>query len=193
MSDDKKSVDLQSDDVAHFSLLMEKGINLRERSLVITTEFSDIFDCVDAGLSELERINNDSVVIKINSPGGCAYDATAVLGRMKASPCKIITEGYGQVMSAATIILAGGDYRKVSRYCSFMWHHGSINQGTIQAGDALNQANAIDNINKQWSEIMAKHSRSRKANAGYWYSLGMKDTYLNPKELKKLGVVDEII
>jgi len=191
MSDSKAlPTTVYNNDETHFALVLERGIDFRNRIIQITGELSDVFDLVDNALTEMESQSHDDIIIRIKCGGGCAYDAMAISGRIKASPCKIITEGYGLVASAATLILASGHLRRMSKFSSFMWHHGSIEFGIMNASEVVREARNIDALNKQWSAMMAGMSKQSKT---CWYNAGKKDTYYSPEQLLSLGVVDEII
>ena len=103
--------------------LFDQGVNFVDRVIQINEEIDDhSFAFVDAALSELERASKKTITIRINSPGGSVYDALAMIGRLNASSCRIVTEAYGQVMSASTLLLAAGKKRRMSKYCVFMEH-----------------------------------------------------------------------
>ena len=103
--------------------LFEQGVNFVDRVIQINEEISDhSFAFMDAALSELERSSKKTITIRINSPGGSVYDALAMIGRLNASNCIIVTQAYGHVMRAATLLLAAGKKRRMSKYCVFMAH-----------------------------------------------------------------------
>lgn len=172
-------------------LLLEHKLDIVSRSIVISGEIDDeCFAYFDSRLAILESINNEPVTIKICSTGGSTYEAGAIIGRMKASKCSFITEGYGCVMSAATLILAAGDKRRLSRYAWFMHHgprwgtegrHANIKEAVIQT----------DREDTEWNKWMGEFS---KKDTQFWKTWsGHSDLYLSPEEAKKHGVIDEII
>src|SRR4051812_7142651 len=109
----KKKLNLDDETYLDFTF---KGINLRARSITITEEIDyKWFIEVDAAMSEFEAQSSKPVTIKISSQGGNVYDALAIVGRLKRSKCMIVTEGYGSIMSAATLIFASGNTRKISK------------------------------------------------------------------------------
>lgn len=168
----------------------EHNVNFKERTILISREIDEKeFDRIDNALTELESQNRKSVTIRINSPGGQVYQALAIIGRLKRSPCHIVTEGYGHVMSAATLILAAGDRRKISAYAFFMHHESSygLEGRHSQIKDAVKQAEREE---QKWAEWMAEFTKKDKA---FWVKTGVTtDAYYEADELLKLGVVDEI-
>ncbi len=180
---EEKSLNLQ--------YLFEYGVNLRQRIITLSTEIDDnSFELIDAGLQELEAISKEPVTIRIKSPGGSVYEAIAIVGRMKASPCKIITEGYGMVMSAATMLLSAGAERRVSKYCWFMHHESSY--GVAGRHSEIKSYVAQQEKEEQvWARWM---SELTKKDQKFWYKTGTHiDAYFTAEDLVELGVADEVI
>lgn len=170
--------------------LFEYGVDLVNRNIQITSDIDyPLFDFVDAGLTLMEADNSKSVTIKINSFGGSVYEALAIVGRMKKSKCKIITEGYGAVMSAATLILACGNKRRISEFSWFMYHeasYGGYDKHSVQKA----YVKQTDRENLQWAKAMAQFS---KKDEEFWLNTGVSiDAYFDAFELMELGVVDEV-
>lgn len=182
-STEEKSLNLQ--------YLFEYGVNLRQRIITLSTEIDDnSFDLIDAGLQELEAISHEPVTLRIKSPGGSVYEAIAIVGRMKSSPCPIITEGYGMVMSAATMLLSAGSTRKVSKYCWFMHHESAYG---VQGRHSEIKAYVAQQEKEEmvWAKWM---SELTKKDAKFWYKTGTHiDAYFTAEELVELGVADEVI
>jgi len=168
----------------------EHNVDFKNRVVRITSDIDAYtYDFVDAALSELESINRKSITIRINSGGGSAYDSLAIVGRIRGAKCQIITEGYGQVMSAATLILASGNKRRFSKYATFMWHQSSYGLD----GKHLDIKNVVEQQEREellWAKWMAEFSTK---DAEYWYNRAVsKDFYLNADECLEHGVVDEL-
>ena len=175
----------------HLETLFERGVNFKERIITINGEITEnTFQLIDSGLSEMESASRKSITIRINSGGGSVYDALAIVGRLRASKCKIITEGFGHIMSAACLILACGNYRKVSTFSWFMTHEASYDfEGKHTAHKNLVvQAEREEN---QWAKWMAEFT---KKDSKFWKNISSsKDTYFTPEELLQLGVIDEVV
>jgi ATP-dependent protease ClpP protease subunit len=183
-------------------LSLNQGIDLKNRTIRITGHIGDpggfnseeeYFDYnhLEVALTQLESQSPTSpITIKINSFGGSVYEALAIVGRLKSSPCQIITEGYGAIMSAATLILMCADVRKISRYAVSMFHsaqyglqgdHENIKEQVIQA----------EKEEKLWANYYAEFSNRSPA----WWLKRIKKTeyYPTADEMLQLGAVDEII
>lgn len=175
----------------HYECLFDHGVNFRLRQIQITDSIKHPqFDIVDAALSEMEADSRKTVTIKINSGGGECNEALAIVGRIKRSSCHIITEGYGQVMSAATLILAAGHKRKISEYSWFM-HHESQYEGSGRHSEMKNLVTQAEREERIWARWMARLS---DMDAEWWLKEGTgKDAYFTAEQLLQFGVVDEII
>jgi len=170
----------------------EKGVNYLDRVIQITGEIGEdvTFDWLDAALCELERDTKKTVTLKIFSGGGSVYDALAMVGRLKASRCHIVTEGYGAVMSAATLLLACGNFRKISEYCQFM-HHSSTYGVHGRHDEVKAEVENAEREERLWAHWMAKFSTQDEQ---FWYNHGKNhNMYLSAEQVLVLGVVDAII
>lgn len=176
----------------HLEYLFDRGVNFRERIITITGDIEyPWFDIVDAALTEMESQSKATITIKINSEGGSVYEALAMAGRIQNSKCKIITEGYGSIMSAATLILASGDERRIDKMAWIM-HHGSsyelpYDKHVIQKAK-IEQAEREEKAWAKWmGELTAKP-------AAFWFKEGaIIDVHYEANEAIKLGIVDKII
>lgn len=188
----KTSVDAKVTQLGiHLETLFEYGVNFRDRIITISTDIdSTVFALVDAALSEMESDSRKAITVRVNSPGGSVYDALAIVGRLKASKCKIITEGYGHIMSAATLILSCGDERRVSKFAWYMIHEASY-EVSGKHKDIKTTVAQTEREEIQWARWMEEFS---ERDFKFWKKTSdEKDTYYTPEELKELGVVDEII
>jgi ATP-dependent protease ClpP protease subunit len=169
--------------------MLDRGIDLVGRSVQLIGEIDeDTFKFIDGALTMLENQNRKSITIKIVSGGGDIYSALAIISRMRASQCKIITEGHGYVMSAATAILAAGNKRRLSSLATFMWHEASYEVGGKHA-EVKAWIEQFDKEEERWAELMAQFSNET---ALFWAdSAKHTDKFFTPKELIELGVIDE--
>lgn len=173
------------------SYQFEYGINFQERVITITDEIDDsTFHVIDNAMTQMESESKADITIKVSSIGGDVYAAMSIVARMRESKCKIITKGYGCVMSAATLILAAGTRRReVSSETVFMWHEASY-----ETGGRHSEIKALveqqDREHAMWADRMARYSKKDKR---FWAKKGVGlDAYYTPEELLSFGVVDEI-
>lgn len=177
----------------HLEQVFDRGVNFRQRIIQIVGDIDeDKFKLIDGALSEMEADSRKAITIRINSCGGSVYDALAIVGRIKTSKCKIITEGFGCVMSAATMILACGNLRRISQFAWFMSHESRYEVTDRSHTAAVNFVKQSEREEIQWAECMAKFT---KMDFDFWKKTGTggKDAYFIAKELLEMGIVDEII
>lgn len=175
----------------HLNTVFDRGVNLKTRTIQLSGDIdSDTFKLIDSGISEMEHESKKAITIKINSTGGSPYDAMAIVGRIKESKCQIITKGYGAIMSAASIVLASGNKRYVSRYAWFMHHESQYDVGENGHHKIKEYVQQMEREERFWSKCMAELTLETEE---FWYSAGQnKDTYFLAEKLLELGVVDEI-
>jgi len=171
---------------------IDHGINVVDRVIRIDGEIDAAMVArVDTGMSEMERLNRQAITFRISSFGGNMYDALAVVGRMRASTCQIVTQGFGYVMSAATLVLASGDKRYLSEFSWTMCHESNyeVEGGHSKIKEFTRQ---IDREEDCWAEHMAAFTEYK--NKSFWLKLGRdKDHYLNANEAIRIGIADELL
>ena len=185
----------------HIEQNLDNGMDFDNRTIRITGTIGsfdpmssdDYYDYshLEVALSEMERRSIElPVTIKINSFGGSVYDALAIVGRLKASPCHIITEGYGAIMSAATLILMCGDHRKLSTYAVCMFHSAQYGVG----GDhemIKEQVQQAEKEEKLWAQYYSEFSNKTQK---FWLTKVRKTEYYPlAEDMLKMEAVDELI
>lgn len=195
----QSNTDLKLSRIAiHYEYLFEWGINFKDRSITLSNDVDEgMFDIVDAAITEMETESKKTITIKLNSFGGSVYDALGIVGRMKKAKCPIITEGYGKIMSAATLILAAANIngkkgkRRISELAWFMHHEASVAlEETMKVSELEAYNNQLKRENKQWAYWMARLSKKPDS---FWLEKGVLiDVYFTPEDLLRMGVVDEI-
>lgn len=173
--------------------LMDRGVNLKKRSFTLTGPVNlDMFHRVDGCLNIFEGQDDDPITITLCSEGGEIYPALAIVGRIKASPCKITIVAMGQIMSAATIIFASGDKRIASRYTSFMFHQIEASLPESNLTDTRNELEQAERENDLFCKILEEET---KADFKYWNDLvsSGRNAYMSAQQCKDVGLVDKII
>jgi ATP-dependent Clp protease protease subunit len=140
-------------------------------------------------LREFEKTPKTPVYVELCSPGGDAYAALAYASRIRLSPCDIIITGYGLIASAATIILAYGDKRRMTKESWVMVHEDS---GRVKGGTTLLEVEVahMRRLEYQWIDLFEHVTKTR---SDEWEKLHKKTTYLSAKECLTLGLIDEVI
>jgi ATP-dependent Clp protease protease subunit len=161
------------------------------RILLVGEINEELYRSFSSKLRQLEIEDVDApITLELNSEGGIALVALAITGRMRESPCLIEVVVHGAAQSAASLILASGDIRKMSSEAWAMVHEdrGSMEDGTIE--EMEKRALHYRRLENQWAELMAERTNtSFKA----WVRLHKDETYLTAKQCLELGMIDEVI
>jgi ATP-dependent Clp protease protease subunit len=131
------------------------------------------------------------IYLYINSPGGSVYDALAIYDTMQYVTNDIQTVGIGVQASAAAFLLSSGT--KGKRYllpnATVMMHQpssgtrGKVTDQEIDLRESLR-------VKKLLEEIMAKNTGQKAARI---HDDLERDKWMDAKEAKAYGVVDEVI
>jgi ATP-dependent Clp protease protease subunit len=188
----------------HLDTNLDHGIDFENRIIRVTGSIGDCsspltgggedyfdFNLLDIAMTKMETESTAlPITIKVNSEGGLVYEAFAMIGRIKNSPCTIITEGYGCVMSAATLILMAGDIRKLSRFCCTMFH--AMQYGTNGAHDDIKEH--VAQAEKEMKQLAKYYEEFSTQNASFWTrKIKKKEYYPTAEEMLSHGAIDEVI
>lgn len=174
----------------NFEISIGWNVDIKNRIIRLSEDIdSETFNLIDAGLTELESTSKETITLRISSYGGGVYEALAVIGRMEKSKCRIVTEGYGPIMSAATAILASGKKRLMSRRAWFMHHESSY--GVEGRHNEIKQfVKQQDREEQDWAKLMFELTGTP---VNMWLTLGKNtDQYFTAEQCLKLNVIDEI-
>ena len=164
-----------------------------KRKLYIIGEISDAaYTKFSKQLYNRELESTKPIEIELMSEGGDPIAALAFAGRIKTSKCDIHITAFGQVASAAVMILASGDYRQMQRNCWMMVHQGGA---SLEADDdgvrqVENYAKQLRKLEDQWSDLLATYTGT---DSEVWENLHLEKTYLTAEECLILKIVDKLI
>jgi len=185
----KNSLELEKKNL-QLQYSFEWGVDIANRVVRISGEIdTGYFDFLDAALTELESESKGAITIRINSPGGSVYEALAMVGRIDSCKRQIITEGYGHIMSAATLLLASGDKRRMSKRAHFM-HHEAWATLEGRASELENEIKQLKQEGIEWSNAMAQLTTMPSE---FWEEAGVGvNAYFTPEQCLEYGIIDEI-
>ena len=165
---------------------------------------SALFDRLDKNLDILESWplspeQDPTITIRMSNPGGDVYHMFGCYDRIKVSPCPIIIEGYGHIMSAGTIIFQAADKRRIAVNAKFMIHYGHegfYGHSLEVEGRARETKRIITQMEDVYLEaINAKRKKDGEKNFTRQQLRRRMtfDLFLNAYETVELGLADEII
>lgn len=191
MSRDQK-VNTRTKDSTHYENIFEYGVNFKERVIYLTNVINEgSLELIQKAFDEFDKERDKPVKIEISSFGGSVYDMLGIIDRIKASPCHVITRGFGKIMSAATFILAAGDERYIGAHSWVMVHQMSdVVKGTM--AEMENDFKHNTRLQRQMYKMYEVLSHE-KTSAKRWAKICEKDYYLSADQVLALGLVDHVI
>jgi ATP-dependent protease ClpP protease subunit len=87
----------------------------------------------------------DEITVRLNSPGGSAFEGLAIHNLLKSHPAKVTTIVDGVAASATSLVLMAGDVRRVPKNALVMIHNPSTTAWG-EKEDLLKAANRLDQV-----------------------------------------------
>jgi ATP-dependent Clp protease protease subunit len=146
-----------------------------------------IGDCVCAADDALE-----SVEVEINSPGGSVFEGQRIysaLREMSARGVQIITTANGLAASMGSVILMGGDVRRMTKESRVMIHEPS----TIAMGDARAMAKAAELLEGIAKDLVDIYAERTGMDAKHVRDLMLSETYMDSTKAQELGFIHEVV
>lgn len=169
--------------------------NSKRPTLILTGELGNYSDFSNA-LWQAEEYalehSNGELVIEIYSPGGSLLEGLAIAGRIKSSDCRIITECYGRVASAAMLPFLAGDERKINSLATLLMHEPRIVvEELTKVSDAEKILKEVRGYEVEYTQYLANHSKK-----SYTFYKNLlkdgKDHIISAKVAKEWGLADKI-
>jgi ATP-dependent Clp protease protease subunit len=168
-----------------------------EISMESYKEFAAQMDTVENYLNTVNLISeaggleegSQVIDVELTSAGGEAYAALAFASKIRQCIHPTIVTAHGLVASAAVLILAYGNERRLAKEAWVMVHEDA---GTTEGSVTLVEIEIKHSrrMEDQWNQLLADRT---KADAETWGKLHKATTYLSPEECLELGLIDEII
>jgi ATP-dependent Clp protease, protease subunit len=159
-----------------------------EKAVIHIFNFNKMDDENEKQIANYER---QPITVYINSPGGLLDEAFSLIAAIESSKTPVITIGLGKAMSSGFLILLAGHYRVVQKYTSLMYHQGSVGY-MGEFGKHFEVAEYWKECQSKVEKYIVKNTKIKKSKLEQVFK-NKTDWYINPKEAKELGIVDEII
>ncbi len=154
-------------------------------------EFSQALAELEESSFELDENGLGLVEVELISDGGSAYAALAFYDRIINSHITVNITATGIVASAATLVLAAGDTRRMTTNAWAMVHEDTTD---VTKGMMVSKAEAVLRHNRaletQWNELLESQTDTPVA---VWEKLNREETFLDAETCKKLGLIEEIV
>lgn len=129
------------------------------------------------------------IVVRLNSPGGDAFEGVAIFNAMKRHDARVIVEVEGLAASAASVIAMAGDEIRVHQGAQIMIHEAA----TFMAGNASDmrkKADVLEKINVEVAQIYAARTGQSQESI---LQLMADETWMGGADAMRLGFADKVI
>jgi ATP-dependent protease ClpP protease subunit len=141
-------------------------------------------------VDELNGITAKKLSIRINSPGGSAYDGLTIANAIVRHSATTTTWIDGLAASAASIVAMAGDEVVMSKYGEMMLHNAhALVMGTSK--DMREVAAQLDQLNASIASFYADRSTTSDDAAAFARAMS-KETWYNADEALEAGLVTRI-
>jgi ATP-dependent protease ClpP protease subunit len=152
---------------------------------------ADIFgDGITAeAISEALRTNTyDSITLRVNSPGGDAFEGVAIYNLLKnnGKPVNVYVDGLAA--SAASIICMAGDTITMGE-ASMMMIHNAIGMAYGNADDLRSLADTLDKVTESIADVYVNRTKNKKSDV---LDMMTAETWMTAKEAVKNGFATEV-
>lgn len=163
---------------------------LQDRIIFLTGEIDDtISNIIISELLYLDNISHENIYLYINSPGGAITSGMGIYDTMRFIESKVITIGVGMCASMAAFLLSSGDERYVLPNAEVMIHQ-PLRGAQGQATDIKIAAERIIKLKEKLNRILSNNTHQPIEKI---YEDTERDNFLNAKEAKEYGLIDDII
>ena len=163
---------------------------LQGRIIFLTGEIDDtISNIIISELLYLDNISHENIYLYINSPGGAITSGMGIYDTMRFIESKVITIGVGMCASMAAFLLSSGDERYVLPNAEVMIHQ-PLGGAQGQATDIKIAAERIIKLKEKLNRILSNNTHQPIEKI---YEDTERDNFLNAKEAKEYGLIDDII
>ena len=140
-------------------------------------------------IKNINTIKTKSILVKINSPGGDAFDGISIYNALANHPSKVITRVEGLAASIASIIVMAGKEVQMYQNTMLMIHNAwAYVVGNQQA--LLEVAAVLDKMDNNLIGIYTGKTKSSKKEMAQMMA---DETWMTAKEAQDKGFIDTIL
>ena len=137
----------------------------------------------------MNKAGPGKVVVRINSPGGSAFDGLAMYSMLKNHPAGVDTVVDGLAASAASIVAMAGDNVGMHEMASIMMH----NSHGLVVGNKHDMKSMVDQLNAMDAKMSTIYSKKSGMAIDAIQSMMDKETWLSSSGAKDLHFIDSVI
>lgn len=137
-------------------------------------------------VADLKKITARRINLRLNTPGGEVFDATAIYNALCEHPAEIVVHIDGVAASAGSYIAMSGNEVRMADNAYLMIHNA---RGGIM-GEAEEMRTYAGMLEKMNDNIAGIYERKAGKDRDHWHNLMDAETWFTAKEAKAEGLVD---
>lgn len=139
--------------------------------------------------ARLGEIDADELTVRINSPGGDAFEGLAIMNALRQHPAHVTVVVEGMAASAASFIAVGGGDRVVMRPGSELMIH---NAHQFAAGGADEFVKFAENLTRTSQAIAEIYAEKSGTDVEEWKAAMAAETWFSAEEAVQAGLADAV-
>ena len=136
---------------------------------------------------QLAELDVDRIQLRINSPGGNAWDGVAIMNTLRRHRARVEVTVDGIAASAASLIAMAGDHIVMNRSSQMMIHDTS-GMAWGNAATMRETADLLDKLSDSYADAYAKRAGGTR---GAWRDVMRAETWYTAEEAVLAGLADE--
>ena len=136
---------------------------------------------------QLAELDVDRIQLRINSPGGNAWDGVAIMNTLRRHRARVEVTVDGIAASAASLIAMAGDHIVMNRSAQMMIHDTS-GMAWGNAATMRETADLLDKLSDSYADAYAKRAGGTR---GQWRDVMRAETWYTAEEAVLAGLADE--
>lgn len=140
-------------------------------------------------VQDLANVDSDSILVRINSPGGDVYDALAITNALRNHEASVTVQIDGLAASAASFIAMAGDEVVVCRNSEMMIHDAR----GICIGSATDMAEYAQWLHRASDNIASIYAEKAGGEVKDWRKAMTAETWYTAEEAVEAGLADRVL
>ena len=151
------------------------------------------FNSIDEFIASIPE-NDDTIDMRINSPGGVVPEGWAIIDKLRATGKKITATIEGDAASMAAIVLLAASERKAYKHARLLIHDAYFPEYTLAGAyrkeDLEKLASQLEDDNQRALDFMVERTGADRATLE---ALMKEDKFIDMEQAKELGFIHEIL
>lgn len=151
------------------------------------------FNSIDEFIAAIPD-DDDTIDMRINSPGGCIQEGWAIIDKLRATGKKITATIEGDAASMAAIVLLAASERKAYKHARLLIHDAYFPEYTLAGAyhkeDLEKLASQLEEDNQRALDFMVERTGADRDTLA---ALMKEDKFIDMEAAKELGFIHEIL